>query len=78
MCAFEMCFPNPCAFHGRLFYVEKIMTSCVPPTDIPECIPPSCDVCSASNHNSNLCHHYVQLRDEIENSIKLHLIRWRI
>jgi len=41
-----------------------------PPTFIPECVPPMCNLCTAFVHNSNSCLQYVRLKVEIENSIK--------
>ena len=57
-----MSFPNPCAFHARSFYEEKFVTSCVPPTIIPECVPPACNLCATSDHNSYSCSQYIGLR----------------
>ena len=58
-CALEMSFLNPRAFHASSFYKEMFVTSCVPRTNILECVPPTCDLCSTSDHNSDSCSHYV-------------------
>jgi len=40
-------------------------------TFIPECVPLTCGLCYAFNHNYNSRPHYVRLKVEIENTIKI-------
>jgi len=64
-------FSNPCTFHVRTFYEEKFVTPYTPPTFIFECVPFTCDLYYAFDHNSDSRPHYVQLKAEIKNSIKI-------
>jgi len=67
---FQCLFPIHVSFMLDHFTRKKFLTSRVPPTVILECVPPICDLCSASDHNSYSCPQYVQLRAKIENSIE--------
>ena len=65
-----MSFPNQCAFYGRSFYEKKFVTPYSLSTSIPQCAPPSCDLCYALNHNSDSNSQYVQLRAKSKSTIE--------
>jgi len=69
--AFGMPFSEPCAFHVRLVYEEKFVASYAPPTFVRKCVSLMCDLCDAFNHNFDLYSHYVRLKVEIENNMKI-------
>ena len=73
--ASRMSFFDLYAIHAKSFYEEKFVTSYAPPIFIPECVPLACDLCYSFDHNSDSCPHYVRLKGEIENRIKIAFIQ---